>query len=139
MTTPKKPTINPIPVLLHSKGKGHHAVAAQLRVLIVPADGGGYVAQGLEIDYLATGASVEEVRENFSQGLMRTVEAYLRRGRSLDALFEKGHTPTEAWTMWLAGERQDKLTCATVVPLGVPENTAFFNQLAFRQATALAA
>lgn len=135
----KKPQNKPLPVLVHQRGKDHQAVAAQLRVLIVPADGGGFVAQGLEIDYLAAGATLAEVQTNFAEGLMRTVQAYLRRGRKLDALFRKGRTPPEAWQMWLDGERHDKLTCATVVPLGVPADTAFFDQIAFRQAQPLVA
>ena len=135
----KNPQTKSIPVLLHQRSEDHHAVAAQLRVLIVPADEGGFVAQGLEIDYLATGATLAEVQSNFANGLMRTVQAYLRRGRTLDALFRKGRTPPEAWQMWLDGERHDKLTCATVVPLGVPADTAFFDQIAFRQASPLAA
>lgn len=139
MTTTKKPATKAVPVLLHQRSEDRHAVAAQLRVLIVPADEGGFVAQGLEIDYLAAGATIEEVQANFAEGLMRTVQAYLRRGRPLDGLFRKGRTPPEAWQMWLDGERHDKLTCATVLPLGVPKDAPFFDHIAFRQALPLAA
>lgn len=121
-------------VIAHAQSGNNHAVAAQLRVLIVPAEEGGYVAQGLEIDYLATGDTVEEVRDNFAQGLLRTVEAYVRRGRSMTALFAKGKTPPEAWQLWLDGDGKDVLTCGTVVDLDLPDGAPFFSSLAFREA-----
>lgn len=120
----------------HVTDGGMHAVAAQLRVLILPADEGGFVAQGLEIDYLSTGTTVEEVRENFAHGLIRTIEAYLKRGRPLKALFAKGRTPPEAWELWLGGEGKDVLTCSAVVDLNLPNSTGFFNSIAFREAKA---
>lgn len=124
-------------VLTHlSAGDAQHIVAAQLRVLIVPDEEGlGYVAQGLEIDYVATGHTLEEVKANFAEGLLRTVEAYLHRDRPLSALFSKGRTPPEAWQQWLKSERKDMLNCATLVDLRgrLPEGTPFFEALAFRQ------
>ncbi|WP_313455260.1 type II toxin-antitoxin system HicB family antitoxin [Stenotrophomonas sp.] len=122
-------------VIRHQESSdGKHAVDAQLRVLILPSEDGGYVAQGLEIDYLTTGQTVEEVRENFAQGLLRTIEAYIKRNRPLDALFTKGKTPAEAWGLWLDSESKDVLTCGTVVALDIPDDTKFFKTLSFREA-----
>jgi len=121
----------------HASDDGKHTVAAQLRVLILPADDGGFVAQGLEIDYLSTGRTVEEVRTNFSSGLIRTIEAYIKRERPLSGLFAKGRTPPEAWQLWLESEGQDVLTCGTVVDLALPKNTNFFKSIAFREAEAV--
>lgn len=124
-----------VPVIRHKKsGDGRHAVDASLRVVILPSEDGGYVAQGLEIDYLSTGRTVDEVRKNFADGLLRTIEAYLRRDRPLTALFAKGKTPPEAWNLWLQSDSHDVLTCGTVVELGIPEDTGFFTSLAFREA-----
>ena len=122
-------------VVAHRASKdGKHLVAAQLRVLVCPSDDGGFVAQGLEIDYLSTGRTVEEVKNNFASGLIRTIEAYIKRNRPLSGLFAKGRTPPEAWELWLDGDRKDVLTCGTVVDLALPENTSFFSSIAFREA-----
>lgn len=115
-------------------GDGKHAVDAHLRVLIFPAQGGGYVAQGLEIDYLTTGKTLEEVRNNFARGLLRTIESYIKRNRSLDALFDKGKTPAKAWGLWLERTSEEVLSCEAIVALDSPENTNFFRYLSFRQA-----
>ena len=116
--------------VVHVSEGDRHAVAAQLRVLICSDDEGGFVAQGLEIDYCATGASVEQVQERFAQGLLRTAERLVKRGRSLSALM-KTQTPREAWDQYLSSERHE-VACATVfryegeVPAGMP-----FTSLAF--------
>lgn len=56
----------------------HHVVGiGNIRVVIVP-DGKFYFAQGLEIDYAAQGATVEEVKSNFEVGLTETIEQHLR-------------------------------------------------------------
>ncbi len=125
------------PCLFHIKKDVHHAVVAQLRVLICPADEGGYVAQGLEIDYCAAGATVEEVQERFAKGLLRTAESYVKRGRSLSGMMA-AKTPADVWDEYLALQANDQheLTCATFVeydpaslPAGMP-----FTSLAFCEA-----
>lgn len=110
-----------------------HAVAAALRVLITPADAGGFVAQGLEIDYVATGETVVEAQDHFARGLCLTIESLIRRNRPLSALF-KNRTPPEAWQAFMDSETKDMLTCATVVDLRpkLPKNSSFpFDVLAY--------
>lgn len=122
-------------VIGHQKSSdGKHAVDAQLRVLILPSEDGGYIAQGLEIDYLTTGQTLEEVKANFAYGLLLNIEAYIKRNRPLDALFAKGKTPAEAWGLWLESGNRDVLTCGTVVALDIPKDTNFFRYLSFREA-----
>lgn len=119
-------------VMAHIDAGDVQSVAAQLRVLIYPGKEGGYIAQGLEIDYVSTGCTVDEVQDHFAKGLLLTVQSYLRRGRSLDALFQKGRTPTEAWQRWFSSDRH-VLTCGTVVDLArdLPADAPFFRSLAF--------
>lgn len=92
-----------------------HAVAAQMRVFVCHTDD-GYVAQGLEIDYCSVGDTVDEVQENFARGFLATVEALLKRGRPLSALF-KSTTPPEVWQEYINSQKQDNLICGTVVDL----------------------
>lgn len=110
-----------------------HAVATALRVLISRADAGGFVAQGLDIDYVATGDTVEEAQEHFAHGLLGTVQALIRRSRPLSALF-KSKAPAEAWQSYMDNDRQDLLTCATFVDLRakLPPKSGFpFDRLAY--------
>lgn len=124
------------PFLEHEKRSDSHRVAAQLRVLVTPSIDGGFVAQGLEVDYLATGATLDEVQQNFANGFLATVEAILRRGRDLTSLF-KSSAPLEAWQQYIAGNRKHTLTCETILdiqdrlPQGAP-----FASLAFCQPAA---
>lgn len=100
----------------HVHDGDRHAVAAALWVLITPADAGGYVAQGLQIDYVATADTLDEVKDRFAQGLLKTIESLIRRNRPLSALF-KSKTPPEAWQAYMDSTRQDHLVCGTVVDL----------------------
>lgn len=104
------------PVMAHAQHGDSHIVAAQLRVLITQESCGNYVAQGLEIDYCATGHSVEEVQERFATGFLRTVESLIRTQRPLGALF-KSRTPPETWQEYIDSSRQDELACGTIVDL----------------------
>lgn len=112
----------------HSADGSRHAIVAQLRVLIAPSVDGGYYAQGLEIDYVSTGKTIEEVKNNFTRGLLLTVESYIRRNRSLMALFSKSHTPPEAWQAWFEGANKDHVTCVTVF-----DAPNFFHEVAFME------
>jgi len=102
--------------MTHAKQGDRHAVAAHLRVLIVPAAKGGFVAQGLEVDYVATGATVEDAQHRFAEGFLRTMRSIIRRDSRLDSLF-KSKAPRGAWAAYMEGDRQDTLTCGAVVDL----------------------
>jgi hypothetical protein len=56
---------------LHLVGLGN------IRVVIIP-DEDAWFAQGLEIDYGAQGASIEEAQANFQAGLTATIEQHLK-------------------------------------------------------------
>jgi len=53
-----------------------------LRVMVTEEDG-MWVAQGLEIDYAAQGATVAEVKQNFQAGFLATVTEHLKQFRSI--------------------------------------------------------
>lgn len=54
--------------------QGVHAASVKaLRVMLLPEENGAWFAQGLEIDYFACGASIDEAKKNFAEGLARTV------------------------------------------------------------------
>lgn len=78
---------------------GHHIVGiGNLRVVIVP-DGKFWFAQGLEIDYAVQGASEEDVKKNFEDGLEATVEAHLQVHGTIEGLLKVA--PPEIWKEFL--------------------------------------
>jgi hypothetical protein len=123
--------------IAHHRDGDKHVVAAQLRVLICPAPEGGFVAQGLEIDYCATGQSVSQVQDRFATGFLKTIEALLKRQKSLSALF-KTTTPQDVWRAYIESDEHHELRCATVVDLSnrVPAG-APFKSLAFCQSSGI--
>src|SRR6266404_5178339 len=81
-------------------GKGKHGTKAihtdlsdgaqavgigNLHVLVVP-DGKFWVAQGIEIDYAAQGATIDLAKENFEKGLCLTIEQNLRVHQTIERI-----------------------------------------------------
>ena len=109
-----KKTSSPHPCVAHVQDGDAQGVAAELHVLIVPSLDGGFIAQGIEIDYAASGATEEEVRDHFATGFCATVISYLKRGRDLSGLF-KTDAPAEFRQAYFANEIQPVLRCAVGV------------------------
>ena len=102
-------------ILTHEREGDSHTVDATLRVLIYKSEG-HYVAQGLEIDYLSRGETDEAAKNNSAAGLIRTIEANLRRGRGLGGLF-KSRTPPDCWQKYMNSKRQNELSCTLLLNL----------------------
>lgn len=108
------------------------AVAAELHVLIVPGLDGGFIAQGIEIDYVASGRTEDEVRDHFAKGFCATVVSYLKRGRDLSGLF-KTDAPKEFREAYFSSAIQPMFRCAVGLKetgVDVPESApipAFLN------------
>ena len=107
--------------MTHVASGENHAVAAELRVLVMPTADGGFFAQGLEIDYVATGATEAEACDRFARGFVATIQSYLRRGTDLTALFAKARTPPEYVQAYFAGVNKHVLHCAVTEVEGLPE------------------
>lgn len=60
-----------------SEGGTHVAFVKALHVLLSKEDG-GWFAQGVEIDYVASGATADEVKKNFADGLALTIDEHLK-------------------------------------------------------------
>ena len=82
METPK---VGAAPV--HAHVGDHHAVAVSLRVLLVE-DTSGWFAQGLDIDYAASGQSVDAVKKNFEDGFCATVHEHLVMHGNIERLLK---------------------------------------------------
>lgn len=116
-------------VVAHSHTEDGDTVTAALNVLVCPAEEGGFIAQGIEIDYLATGATEELAREHFAEGFAMTVATYLSRQRPLDGLF-KTRTPAAFIQQYFASPSQPVFVCLVEqkqLPktVGIPKTLAF--------------
>jgi hypothetical protein len=72
---------------LHAQNDdGWHLVAlGNLRVLVCKEDG-EWLAQGVEIDYAASGDTISEAQRRFEKGLRATVHLHLTRFQSIEKL-----------------------------------------------------
>ena len=75
-------------------GADHVAGIGDLRVLLVEEDGAWH-AQGLEIDCVAQGGSVERAKENFEVGLHAMIRENLKILGSIERLLTPA--PPEIW------------------------------------------
>ena len=85
------------PLAFHGKtndGKNHVVGIGNLRAVIVQ-DNAHWFAQGLEIDYAAEGSSLDDVKKQFEDGLLATVEQHLKTYGGIEHLLCVA--PSEAW------------------------------------------
>lgn len=90
----------------HSVGEnGAHSVALGIRVWIFK-DGQHFVAQGLDIDYASCGATLREVQDHFSAGLMATVTDHLEEYGDLHNLVRPA--PSDVWIQFFQSIRESR-------------------------------
>lgn len=77
-----------------SDGKRHVVGIGNLRVAILP-EGNFWIAQGLEIDYVAQGTSIEDVKTQFDDGLACTIHQHLQIFGNIDNLLSPA--PRKIW------------------------------------------
>lgn len=74
-------------------GSCEHTAFGMLRVMITRHND-VWFAQGVEIDYSASGDSLEDVKRRFSDGFCATVQAHLERFGTINKLLR--YAPSEA-------------------------------------------
>lgn len=78
----------PEPTVVHMCQDDSHAVLIHnLRVLVAERDG-VWDAQGVEIDYAASGDSLEDVQRRFERGLGKMIQLHLQRFGSISRLLK---------------------------------------------------
>ncbi|MGE0487355.1 MAG: hypothetical protein AB7Q81_24590 [Gammaproteobacteria bacterium] len=92
-----------------------HAVSLKVRDLrvVIVRDGDLWFAQGIDIDYAASGTSVEDVKHRFAMGLFKSLIANVDLGGSIDAFLK--HPPREQIEQLQNGpdSREAKLSFST--------------------------
>lgn len=77
----------------------HHVVGVKALQVLLSNDGDGWFAQGLQIDYSACGATIDEAKKNFEKGLALTIAEHLRMYGEIDRLLKVA--PQDAWNEYL--------------------------------------
>ncbi|BCU07190.1 hypothetical protein [Allochromatium tepidum] len=72
----------------------HLPAINKLRVLLFERED-GWFAQGVDLDYAATGRTLEEVQQHFEQGLAATINRHLQRFDSIEHLLK--YPPEAEW------------------------------------------
>jgi len=86
------------PMAVHAQeGENHMVGIGPIRVLLLNDDG-GWFAQGLEVDFVASGDSVEEVKHNFGNDLCQTLHENLRVHGSIAPVLKAA--PPEFWARY---------------------------------------
>ena len=80
---------------IHAKDGNNHCVTlSALRVMLLE-DSSGWFAQGLEIDYAASGATIDEVKKKFETGFSATLREHLKMFGSIERFLSPANG--DAW------------------------------------------
>ena len=91
----KKGKGNPHAVAVHVEKESAHLVGlGKIRVIVFKEDG-AWIAQGLEIDYAASGTTKGEAQKNFEIGLEGTVDLHIKIHNGIESLLKVA--PAEIW------------------------------------------
>jgi hypothetical protein len=85
---------SPARAITVSAGDTHVVGIGNLRVAI-ETDGKSWTAQGLEIDYIAQGADMEDAKKQFEDGLACVIHQHMRIYGNIDNLLSPA--PREVW------------------------------------------
>lgn len=83
-----------------------------LRVIIVEESPGVWSALGVEIDYAASGESLDAVRQNFERGLALTIHANLRKFGTIERLLR--FSPPSEWGVIMESGGQHHFSLETL-------------------------
>lgn len=72
----------------HSSKVHRHAIAIKSMRVIIVEDGEQWFAQSLDIDYAASGSTLESVKANFEKGLSATIKAHLKSFGSIERIMK---------------------------------------------------
>ena len=98
----------------------HAVVVDALRVVLVQDDD-CWFAQGLELDYAASGHDLDDVKRRFEQGLIATFNEHLRTYGTVENFLKVA--PQQAWDLWLNANERYAFTCASFHDLAMPDTS----------------
>jgi hypothetical protein len=82
-------------VAVHVSDENIHLVGIGNLRVIISKDGTGWFAQGLEIDYAASGKTIASTKKNFQEGLKKTIDLHLQVHGGIDKLLKSA--PQDVW------------------------------------------
>lgn len=87
---------------VHLQHGNNHVVGVDALTVLLTKDGSCWFAQGLQIDYASSGASVDEAKANFEQGLMLTIREHLKVHGHIKNFLKVA--PQEAWDEYFSAK-----------------------------------
>lgn len=112
---------------------GSHLVEIHALKVLLLQEGRHWIAQGLDLDYAAAGESIADAKQRFSEGLLQTICAHIKKNESLEALIRPA--PREYWQLYYRTQRTLE-TSVQELPDSHSELAGVFKKLAFLQPTA---
>ena len=105
---------NPTTVTLYEgeQDADFHAVVVQALRVVLVQDNDGWFAQGLELDYAASGHDLDDVKQRFEQGLAATFNEHLRIYGTVENFLKVA--PQDAWDLWLNADERYSFTCTSL-------------------------
>lgn len=73
---------------------------AEIKVFVCPGQAGGYVAHGIDVDYVAAGPTADAARDRFIRGFQMTLECMLEDGHDVSTLFKSSTPPDIVASFW---------------------------------------
>lgn len=102
--------------VLHATDGNHsHVVGVKALRVLLCKDGGGWFAQGLEIDYASCGDTLDEAKSNFEAGLTATIHEHLRVFGNVRSLLKVA--PQEAWDEYVKAPPESLKQAFTTIQL----------------------
>ena len=89
-----------------------HAVAVDVLRVLVVRDKNSWFARGIEIDYSASGATLEDVLRHFERGFALTIQAHLEKFQTLSRFLK--WAPTEVIDEYEAGKESFEVRMVTI-------------------------
>jgi hypothetical protein len=86
---------------IHLSDEDSHLVGIGSLRVIICRDGSEWFAQGLEIDYAASGETVEHAKKNFQDGLKGTINLHLQVHGGIEKLLKMA--PQRVWRQLWSG------------------------------------
>ena len=80
---------------IHTKAGTTHVVGLGPIKVIVCNEGASWFAQGLDVDYAASGSSLEAVQQNFHAGLKATIDLHIKAYNGLKKFLKPA--PKDVW------------------------------------------
>ncbi len=98
--------------VLHAEDGNKHLVGVKDLHVMLLKDGDSWFAQGIEIDYAASGESLSEAKKNFEDGLAMTIKLHIAKHGTIEKMLRPA--PPASWKEFYESPADSKALYSTV-------------------------